>query len=189
MFRCTRCGQMLPREQFRPNLRLSSGVNSWCKPCQVERTRQWRAANNEKYRRRKRQLYKRVIDSDREKTCARCGELFIAPAGTKRWVCTPCQERREADRERQRWQDRPRLPKYLRRRVLIRDNWHCYLCDKPIDPELCWPDEWSGTADHVIPFSVCRHNRLDNLRAAHWRCNREKGDALPGTEIWVSEAA
>jgi hypothetical protein len=47
---CSRCDRWLPLEGFRPNPRMRSGLNSWCKECQLERTRQWRAKNSESVR-------------------------------------------------------------------------------------------------------------------------------------------
>lgn len=43
--RCTHCERWLPLERFAPNPRLRSGLNSWCRECQVGATRRWREAN------------------------------------------------------------------------------------------------------------------------------------------------
>ncbi len=40
---CTRCRQMLPLEKFTPKPHLSSGYDSWCRPCRNENLRAWRA--------------------------------------------------------------------------------------------------------------------------------------------------
>jgi ribosomal protein L40E len=40
---CTRCNRRLPVEQFTPKPQLSSGYDSWCRPCRAENLRQWRA--------------------------------------------------------------------------------------------------------------------------------------------------
>jgi hypothetical protein len=45
--RFTQCKEVLPFSAFRPNLRLKSGWNSWCRECCVERTRQWRRQHPE----------------------------------------------------------------------------------------------------------------------------------------------
>lgn len=42
---CRKCNEWLPTEAFRRNPKLKSGLHSWCKPCCVARTRQWRAEN------------------------------------------------------------------------------------------------------------------------------------------------
>jgi 5-methylcytosine-specific restriction endonuclease McrA len=36
----------------------------------------------------------------------------------------------------------------------------------------------AGTVDHVKPVAAGGTNDMGNLRAAHWMCNREKGDRL-----------
>lgn len=45
--RCVHCEQWQPLEAFRPNPRMRSGLNSWCKECQKERNREWRAEHPE----------------------------------------------------------------------------------------------------------------------------------------------
>ena len=70
------------------------------------------------------------------------------------------------------------LGKHYRQQVLGRDGWRCYLCRKPIDPTLAWPHERAATVDHVTPRSAGGLNGIANLRAAHWACNRDKGDRL-----------
>src|SRR5262245_20337567 len=43
---CVRCGQLLPAAEFRPNRANTwTGLDSWCRGCRNERTRQWRAEN------------------------------------------------------------------------------------------------------------------------------------------------
>jgi hypothetical protein len=41
--RCTRCSQTLPLDSFAPKPKLSSGFDSWCRPCRAENLRAWRA--------------------------------------------------------------------------------------------------------------------------------------------------
>jgi hypothetical protein len=55
--RCTRCGDWLPRSLFRPNPKIRSGLSSWCKPCQLERTQQWRAEHRDELNARRREQY------------------------------------------------------------------------------------------------------------------------------------
>jgi len=42
---CARCDRWLPPDSFSRNTRMLRGRSSWCRPCSVERTRQWRAEN------------------------------------------------------------------------------------------------------------------------------------------------
>lgn len=43
--RCVHCDEWKRLDHFRLNPRMRTGLNSWCKECQLERTREWRAAN------------------------------------------------------------------------------------------------------------------------------------------------
>jgi hypothetical protein len=85
--RCTHCKEVLPFSAFRPNLRLKSGWNSWCRECCAERTRQWRREHPEH------KLRRRVPPS--KLTCTECGVVF---EGRKdRLVCSRrCKDRRYA---------------------------------------------------------------------------------------------
>jgi DNA-directed RNA polymerase subunit RPC12/RpoP len=194
MIRCARCERWLDRSDFHHNPRKTNGLSSWCKVCAVARTREWRTDNRTAYTERQRTRYWRNVNAERVRhnardrkrrgtalrigSCKGCGATFQTFQPNRVWCDPSC-------RSRMKWKERPPVSKHIRRRVLNRDHWRCYLCSRAIDPNLQWPDEWSGTADHVIPYSVCQHNRPENLRAAHWACNRTKGDALPGTEVWV----
>lgn len=101
--------------------------------------------------------------------------------------------RRKAQEPRDRAVDsvkakRSKRPKTGRRRgplptmaVANRDGWVCHLCGKDIDRERRhWagnPDPLALSIDHVIPWSKGGTDDLDNLRAAHWRCNVSRGNA------------
>ena len=86
--RCTNCGEVLPFSAFRPNLRLSSGWNSWCKACCVERTRRWRREHPEHKSRRPHVAPSKL-------TCVECGVTF--EGRRDRLVCSRrCKDRRYA---------------------------------------------------------------------------------------------
>jgi 5-methylcytosine-specific restriction endonuclease McrA len=53
----------------------------------------------------------------------------------------------------------------LRKKILIRDSYICWLCDLP----------GANTVDHVMPRSLGGTNDEWNLRAAHRSCNSKKG--------------
>jgi 5-methylcytosine-specific restriction endonuclease McrA len=195
---CTRCGMEITPQTAKPNPKLWSGISSWCRPCHVAATRAWRKKAGEALLQRKRAKYHadpapanaRRMALHRKKypltprLCITCQVEFTPQIRTNQKYCT------EECQKRHRWEMRIAIPYRVRRAILKRDNWHCYLCNRAIDPTLRWPHEFSGTIDHVIPYSVCKHHEPDNLRAAHWRCNYDKGDSLPGTEVWVpAEAA
>ena len=58
----------------------------------------------------------------------------------------------------------------LRRKVLIRDRWHCHYCD------VMLYEQEGPTVDHKVPKSRGGKNTLDNLVAACRWCNCAKGD-------------
>ena len=198
MFRCAKCREVLPADSFRPNPKMKSGVHSWCKPCTVASTREWRIKNQERVRRDRRahrlanlEKYRRLeFEQMRRryplvpKDCARCGRNFTPVRRNSQRYCLPeCQKRNH-------WESRTPVHHHIRQKVLARDQWRCYLCQRDIDRTVKWPHPMSGTIDHVVPYSVSQNNHPDNLRAAHWHCNYDKGDSLPGTEVWVpAEAA
>lgn len=113
--------------------------------------------------------------------CEVCQEPFTTTDSRRIYCGDECAERRHHRRPNRRgWVDQ-----YTRLKILERDGWQCYLCDRPIDRELAYPHPLSKSVDHVIPVSAGGSGRPENLRAAHLVCNYAKGDALPGVEVWV----
>lgn len=59
-------------------------------------------------------------------------------------------------------------------------DWICNICGEEIS-RFAGPDDWMRvTLEHVIPLSRGGQHVWENVRPAHWRCNMEKGDKLPG---------
>ena len=54
----------------------------------------------------------------------------------------------------------------------------CHICNEPIDLTLPRTSKLGLTVDHLIPLSRGGTDTLDNLRPAHWTCNRRKSDKL-----------
>lgn len=54
----------------------------------------------------------------------------------------------------------------------------CWLCLKPWDPDAKPKTDWAFSVDHVLPASTHRELRYvrSNLRAAHYACNRNRGN-------------
>jgi len=70
--------------------------------------------------------------------------------------------------------------KNLRHIVLERDNYTCHICHTPIDPHpRNHKEPHAGVADHLKPVAHGGTNELFNLKAAHVKCNRERGDKPP----------
>lgn len=67
--------------------------------------------------------------------------------------------------------------------IFERDNWVCYLCSQPTDPDASPFCPSFPTVDHVVPLSQGgAHNRA-NARTACLHCNSSKQDALlPGCD-------
>ncbi len=56
----------------------------------------------------------------------------------------------------------------------------CWLCGRPIDMGLRFPDPWSWTCDEVVP--VARGGSpydSGNVREAHLHCNSSRKDKAP----------
>ena len=55
---------------------------------------------------------------------------------------------------------------------------HCWICKQPINYTLDYPDEESFSVDHFHPRSTHPHlaEEPTNLRSAHLRCNKARGD-------------
>ena len=61
------------------------------------------------------------------------------------------------------------------RDVYDRDGWVCQLCSHPVDPELRWPAELSGSLDHTKPLVAGGSHTMANTQLAHLICNIRKG--------------
>jgi hypothetical protein len=55
--RCARCREWLPFSAFRPNKKLKSGLNSWCKNCGLQATQAWRERNRDQINAARREAY------------------------------------------------------------------------------------------------------------------------------------
>lgn len=57
----------------------------------------------------------------------------------------------------------------------------CGICGRPVDFTRKYPDPLSPCVDHIIPVAKGGHpSDMSNLQLAHWKCNRDKSDKLPG---------
>lgn len=107
-------------------------------------------------------------------SCDGCGKKFVGKHPTARWCSKYCANKYWGRvRSRRRYAaDGSAL--YVDREVFERDNWTCYLCNLPVDPELDRLHEFGATIDHIVPLSRGGLDELSNVALAHWSCNRTK---------------
>lgn len=137
--------------------------------------------------------------------CQVCGKSF-EPNNNGRdvYVCgDTCRiERERQRRERykakdpQRYKTRIRTAEYKRKArkkavkhepinrdyVFRRDNHKCQICKEPLNMNLKWPHPGFATIDHIVPLSKGGPHTLDNVQAAHLRCNCKKGNRSAGDQ-------
>jgi hypothetical protein len=89
---CTRCQRWLPAGAFPRNSRLLDGLDSWCKECHVEATKQWRAEHRAELN-ASRRLGPFVV------VCADCGKSFEA-SHRSQVRCPECQLEHRRARKR-----------------------------------------------------------------------------------------
>lgn len=68
--------------------------------------------------------------------------------------------------------------KFLDVEIFKRDGYVCQICLGSIDNLLKYPDQMSVSLDHKIPLSKGGHHSMDNVQAAHLRCNILKSNRL-----------
>ena len=62
--------------------------------------------------------------------------------------------------------------------IAERDNFICHLCEGLVDMSLPRTNGLGATVDHLIPISKGGLDTLDNVKLAHWSCNRKKGNRV-----------
>lgn len=65
------------------------------------------------------------------------------------------------------------------RRTIARDDPPCHICGNEINYQAGHLDPLSFTIDHIIPLNRGGTDTIDNVAAAHRRCNRDKSDRVP----------
>lgn len=72
------------------------------------------------------------------------------------------------------------------RRKIAQGQPPCHLCGEEIDYAASHLEPLSFTIDHVIPLAKGGADVLENLAAAHRRCNLRKGDGPRDLKAAVS---
>ncbi|MGN1276826.1 MAG: HNH endonuclease [Floccifex sp.] len=64
---------------------------------------------------------------------------------------------------------------------ILKEQCICGICGKPVDKKIKYPHPMSATIDHIIPIDRGGHpSDINNLQLAHFKCNRQKADKIPG---------
>lgn len=70
--------------------------------------------------------------------------------------------------------------------VGTRDNWRCWLCDEPVDPEMSVNDSRGPSIDSMTTKSKSKNKSSTDVfgaeRLAHRDCNTKKGAIAPVIE-------
>jgi len=75
------------------------------------------------------------------------------------------------------------------RRIIAADEPPCALCGNPIDYQAHHLDPMSFTIDHITPRNRGGQDVIDNIQAAHRKCNRDKSDKVVTGVDFVTERA
>ena len=67
----------------------------------------------------------------------------------------------------------------LHRKIIAKDQPPCHVCGGEIAWDAHHLDPLAFQADHITPLARGGSDTLDNLAAAHRKCNRAKSDNLP----------
>lgn len=124
--------------------------------------------------------------------CKGCGAMFASRLPDQEFCSRECGPMPKDYAKRLRKQAASVSPTLRRQEVFERDNWVCHICGGKIDPDS--PDRLDRPSlDHIVPIAGGGTHTMDNVRAAHLRCNIQKSDAMlddddelavPGAFAW-----
>lgn len=119
----------------------------------------------------------RTVIGRGDRQCKACDTPFDSPRVSQKFCGKGCYRYWHGQSDPS--ERRPKVQDAVRRAVFEDDGWVCYLCSGDIDRDVQAPHPRSATIEHVKPWAMGGTNARENLRAAHWQCNLEKGDSLP----------
>lgn len=73
------------------------------------------------------------------------------------------------------------------RHLIAQDQPPCHICKGDIDYDAHHLDPLSFTIDHITPLNRGGSDTLDNLAAAHRKCNRDKSDKIAAGVDFITE--
>lgn len=109
-----------------------------------------------------------------ETACRTCGLLFMHRPGHRRYCSKPCAQRAGRQRRKQRRRGRKRI---RRHDIFVRDDYVCWICDRPCNPSAQVPDPLAATVDHLVPQVHGGDDDPSNLATAHFLCNSRRGSS------------
>lgn len=187
---CTKCQEEKPLEAFKPDPRYAGGFTTACRACLTAYAREWRAKNPEKELDRHRRAYAANPEARREATRKSYQRHQDKRRAVRRAYAETHREQ-EADQKRA-WRLRQGDAMLLRDResqararcaaygvpvevvdysaVLVRDGYHCHICNKAIEPRTIANVEF----DHILPPQKGGAHTAENIAVAHIPCNKSK---------------
>lgn len=109
--------------------------------------------------------------------CKGCGAMFASRLPDQEFCSRECGPMPKDYAKRLRKQAASVSPTLRRQEVFERDNWVCHICGGNIDPDS--PDRLDRPSlDHIVPIAGGGTHTMDNVRAAHLRCNIQKSDTV-----------
>lgn len=145
----------------------------------VEKARAYRDANREATRTYHREYQRKLRLADPEKYLERQRQRRRAdPDKQRRYKQAGLDTNRAASRRRRARRLSVGIRLYRDQDIFERDRWICHLCHRPVITTLAYPDPWSKSIDHVIPFAYGGTDEPNNVQLAHLQCNMRKGDRV-----------
>lgn len=189
---CFRCGQEKFLEQFPKAPRSKDGCKTYCTACynaymskwqrenyqrklefHHQRGREYRQKNREQKRERDRRQYWLNVEQERQQM----REYYVNNVEyfrekNKRWLESHPLQAREKDRRYQARRQNATIDAVDYQRILERDGYWCYICEKAIEPHHCLH------FDHVIPLARNGSHSEENIKPTHKECNLRKQSRL-----------
>ena len=73
------------------------------------------------------------------------------------------------------------------RKIIAADEPPCHVCHETIDYQAHHLHPLAFTIDHITPINRGGPDTLDNIAAAHRKCNREKSDKVAAGVDFVTD--
>lgn len=182
---CTSCLKEKPKNNFGKYSKLPDGLNIYCLECTREKSRQWRAANHEKYLEQSRKQYNKDIEKTRAykreeaKRNREQRKQYAAKRRSENYEKVINIER--ASRERNREKNRPakNARQQIRNRIVQGKTYS--ISDKDLRKLYNQPCSFCGTKenlsiDHIIPLSRGGSHTVGNMMTLCRPCNSSKGN-------------